>query len=125
MAPKREIKGSKGSNIRRRNSESNRLNVSKAKKNKENFSYFIHKVLKQAHPNISISSRAMIIMNSFVNDLFERLATEASRLAKMNKRSTISSREIHTATRLLIPGELAKHAISEGTKAVTKYNGSL
>ena len=123
MAPKRERVGSK---IRRRNSERNPLKLSMAKKNKkENFSFFIHKVLKQVHQDISISCRAMNIMNSFVNDLFERLATEASRLAKMNKRSTISSREIHTATRLIITGELAKHAICEGTKAVTKYNSSL
>lgn len=49
----------------------------------------------------------------------ERIASEASRLAQYNKRSTISSREIQTAVRLLLPGELAKHAVSEGTKAVT------
>ncbi|XP_032717665.1 histone H2B.2, embryonic-like [Lontra canadensis] len=29
-----------------------------------------------------------------------------------------------TAVRLLLPGELAKHAVSEGTKAVTKYTSS-
>lgn len=63
-------------------------------------------------------------MNSFVNDLFERIAGEASRLAHQNKRSTISSREIQTSVRLLLPGELAKHAVSEGTKAVTKYSSS-
>ena len=39
-------------------------------------------------------------------------------------RSTISSREIQTSVRLLLPGELAKHAVSEGTKAVTKYTSS-
>ncbi|KAG5677677.1 hypothetical protein PVAND_007414 [Polypedilum vanderplanki] len=50
--------------------------------------------------------------------------TEASRLAHYNKRSTITSREIQTAVRLLLPGELAKHAVSEGTKAVTKYTSS-
>lgn len=49
----------------------------------------------------------------------ERIAAEASRLAQYNKRQTISSREIQTAVRLLLPGELAKHAVSEGTKAVT------
>jgi histone H2B len=49
----------------------------------------------------------------------ERIAAEASRLAHYNKRQTISSREIQTAVRLLLPGELAKHAVSEGTKAVT------
>lgn len=66
----------------------------------------------------------MSIMNSFVNDVFERIATEASRLAHYNKRSTITSREVQTAVRLLLPGELAKHAVSEGTKAVTKYTSS-
>ncbi|XP_020806136.1 histone H2B-like [Drosophila serrata] len=60
----------------------------------------------------------------FVNDIFERIAAEASRLAHYNKRSTITSREIQTAVRLLLPGELAKHAVSEGTKAVTKYTSS-
>ena len=60
----------------------------------------------------------------FVNDVFERIAAEASRLAHYNKRSTISSREIQTAVRLILPGELAKHAVSEGTKAVTKYTSS-
>jgi histone H2B len=63
----------------------------------------------------------MGIMNSFVNDTFDRLATEAVRLARYNKKSTLTSREIQTAVRLLLPGELAKHAVSEGTKAVTKY----
>ncbi|KAF7654363.1 hypothetical protein LDENG_00070740 [Lucifuga dentata] len=78
----------------------------------------------QVHPDTGISSRAMSIMNSFVNDLFERISTEASRLAQYNKRATITSREVQTAVRLLLPGELAKHAVSEGTKAVTKYTSS-
>jgi hypothetical protein len=63
----------------------------------------------------------MSILNSFVNDIFERVAVEASKLAQYNKRSTISSREIQTSVRLILPGELAKHAVSEGTKAVTKF----
>ena len=81
-------------------------------------------MLKQVHPDTGISSRAMSIMNSFVNDIFERIAGEAGRLAQVNKRRTVSSREIQTAVRLLLPGELAKHAVSEGTKAVTKYTTS-
>ena len=97
--------------------------VRKAKR-KESFSIYVYKVLKQVHPDTGISSKAMMIMNSFVSDIFERIAGEASKLAKYNKRSTISSREIQTAVRLLLPGELAKHAVSEGTKAVTKYTSS-
>ena len=93
-------------------------------KRKESYAIYIYKVLRQVHPDTGISSKAMSIMNSFVNDIFERIATEASRLAHYNKRSTISSREVQTSVRLLLPGELAKHAVSEGTKAVTKYTGS-
>ena len=93
-------------------------------KRKESYAIYIYKVLKQVHPDTGVSSKAMSIMNSFVNDLFERIAAEASRLAHYNKRSTITSREIQTAVRLLLPGELAKHAVSEGTKAVTKYTSS-
>ena len=37
-------------------------------------------VLKQVHPDTGVSSKAMSIMNSFVNDLFERIAAEASKL---------------------------------------------
>nr|XP_032820188.1 histone H2B type 1-F/J/L-like [Petromyzon marinus] len=91
---------------------------------KESYAIYIYKVMKQVHPDTGISSKAMSIMNSFVNDIFERIASEASRLAHYNKRSTITSREIQTTLRLLPPGELAKHAVSEGTKAVTKYTSS-
>ena len=96
----------------------------KKPKRKESYAIYIYKVLKQVHPDTGISSKAMSIMNSFVNDLFERIAAEASRLAQYNKRSTITSREVQTSVRLLLPGELAKHAVSEGTKAVTKYTSS-
>ncbi|BFZ60785.1 histone H2B [Saitoella coloradoensis] len=91
---------------------------------KETYSSYIYKVLKQVHPDTGISNKAMSILNSFVNDIFERVATEASKLAAYNKKSTISSREIQTSVRLILPGELAKHAVSEGTKAVTKYSSS-
>ncbi|XP_068115198.1 histone H2B 1.1-like [Hyperolius riggenbachi] len=94
------------------------------KTRKESYAYYVYKVLKQVHPDTGISSKAMSIMNSFVNDIFERISGEASRLAHYNKRSTITSREIQTAVRLLLPGELAKHAVSEGTKAVTKYTSA-
>ncbi|XP_062903903.1 late histone H2B.L4-like [Mobula hypostoma] len=91
---------------------------------KESYSVYVYRVLKQVHPDTGISSKAMSIMNSFVNDVFDRIACEASLLARYTRRHTMSSREIQTAVRLLVPGELAKHAVSEGTKAVTKYTSS-
>ncbi|CAH9106409.1 unnamed protein product [Cuscuta epithymum] len=96
----------------------------RTKKSVETYKIYIFKVLKQVHPDIGISSKAMGIMNSFINDIFEKMAQEASRLARYNKKPTITSREIQTAVRLVLPGELAKHAVSEGTKAVTKFTSS-
>ncbi|XP_044796570.1 histone H2B type 1-K-like [Bubalus bubalis] len=81
---------------------------------KESYSVYVYKVLKQVHPDTSISSKALGIMNSFLNDIFESITGKTSRLAHYNKRSTITSREIQTAVRLLLPGELAKHARVRG-----------
>ena len=90
----------------------------------ETYKIYIYKVLKQVHPDTGISSKAMSIMNSFINDMFDKIATESSRLSLYNKKPTITSREIQTAVRLVLPGELAKHAVSEGTKAVTKFTSA-
>jgi histone H2B len=86
------------------------------------FSRYIHQVLNQVHPERTISSKAMNIMNNFVCDMFERLANESSSLTKLGKTLTMSSREVQTSVRLLLPGELANHAMSEGTKAVRLYS---
>ena len=54
----------------------------------------------------------------------QKIAEETSHLARVNKKPTVTSREIQTAVRLILPGELAKHAVSEGTKAVTKFTSA-
>ncbi|KAF5177857.1 Histone h2b [Thalictrum thalictroides] len=81
-------------------------------------------VLKKVYPDLCISSKAMGIMNSFINDVFEKLAEKSSRLARYNKKPTITTRETQSAVRLVLPDELAKHAVSKGTKAVTKFTSS-
>ena len=87
----------------------------------ETFAVYIYKVLKQVHTDIGISKKSMAIMNSFINDIFERCAIEASKLVRYNKKHTLSAREVQSAVKLLLPGELAKHAIIEGAKAVNKF----
>jgi histone H2B len=96
----------------------------RSKKRIESWSTYIYRVLKQVHPDTGISKKGMSIMNSFINDIFDRIASEAGRLTTFSKKATLSSREIQTAVRLMLPGELAKHAVSEGTKAVTKFSSS-
>ena len=50
------------------------------KKPVETYSVYIYRVLKQVHPETGISKRSMSIMNSFINDVFEKICTEATKL---------------------------------------------
>lgn len=94
---------------------------SRRHKNNSTYNTYIYRVLKQVHPEIGISKRGMAVMDSFVNDLFGRIAAESGQLARFGKRKTLGSREVQAATRLVLPGELNKHGVSEGTKACTVY----
>merc|ERR1712072_1198375 len=47
------------------------------KKGTESYKIYIYKVLKQVHLDTGISSKSMSIMNSFTNDIFEKIASEA------------------------------------------------
>ena len=96
----------------------------KKKSRTESYSTYIYRVLKQVHPDTGISSKGMVVMCNFIQDLFERIGNEAANVCRFSKKQTLSSREVQTAVRLILPGELAKHAVSEGTKAVTKFNSA-
>ncbi len=85
------------------------------------FKPHIYKVLKQVHPETGLTTDGKEQMNHFVEHFADKIADEAVFLAKKEHKATISSREIQTAVRLVLPGELARHAVSEGVKAVTKY----
>jgi histone H3/H4 len=93
MAPKTSGKAAK--KVGKAQKNISKIAKKHRKKRKESDAIYIFKVLKQVHPDTGVSSKAMSIMNSFVNDIFERIASEASRLNHYNKRSTITSREIH------------------------------
>ena len=92
------------------------------KKRVMSFKSYIFKVLKQVHPETRISKKSIAIMNNLVTDTFDRVANEAGKLCRMTKTSTLSSRCVQSAVRLVLPGELSKHAVSEGTKAMTKFS---
>ena len=126
MAPKKTTGSAKGTPATKHAGKKAHKVARKGGKRRrvETFSVYIYRVLKQVHPETGVSKRSMHIMNSFIGDIFEKIALEASKLVRYNKKHTLSSREVQTAVRLLLPGELAKHAVSEGTKAVTKYSSA-
>jgi histone H2A len=89
-----------------------------------NFREGSYKVLKQVHPDTGITAIAKNELNLMLHDTLEKIVQAASTMVHNRKQATLSSRDIQSAVRLVIPGELAKHAVSEGTKAVTKFTSS-
>lgn len=89
----------------------------------DSYAVYIYRVLKNIHPETGISKKAMGVMNSFVGDLFERIALEASKLNRYQRKHTITSTDIQAAVKLILPGDLAEHAIAEGTRALQKSLG--
>ena len=94
------------------------------KKRGGGFQLYVFRVLRQVHPKTSISKKAMSVMNSFVNDIFHTVATEAGTLVSDSKHQTLGAREMETAVQLVLPGELANHAWSAAAKAVNEYEKS-
>lgn len=86
----------------------------KKKASKFSISPYIYKVLKQARPDTGISSKGMSIMNSFMTDMFEKIATEASRMLDYKKRAQITSRRSRPRS----------SPAAQGIKAMTKYQNS-
>lgn len=66
----------------------------------------------------------MNVMNSFMEDLFDRICTHATELVRYSNKATLSSREIQTSVLIILPGDLSKHAVSEGTSSLKKYTES-
>ena len=68
---------------------------------KESYAPYIYKVLKQVHPSVGISRNSMRIIDSMLKDVFERIAVEAGRLVRYNKKQTLTAREIQTGNNIL------------------------
>ena len=86
----------------------------------KDFRNALYKVLKVVRKDQEISKKAMDVMNDIMVDLFERLALAGADLAKKEGKETLGLREIKSGVALLLPGELRKHAINEGWKAMVR-----
>ena len=98
--------------------------VKKAKKKPDTAvgAHGIHKLHKHINSDLQISRKAMKVMESFMSDVCERIMAEAARLHRTGGRDkTLNTRDIVAATRLVLQGELAKHAVAEGNRAVTGF----
>ncbi|KAG8339803.1 putative Core histone H2A H2B H3 H4 [Trypanosoma vivax] len=93
-------------------------------KKQQRWDLYIHRTLRQVYKRGTLSKAAVRVLSSFIEDMYGKIQAEAVHVACINNVKTLTAREIQTSARLLLPPELAKHAMSEGTKAVAKYNAS-
>ncbi|KAH8603299.1 putative Core histone H2A H2B H3 H4 [Trypanosoma vivax] len=85
--PKKSVtKASKGTKRARRNP-------------KRTWNVYVSRSLRSINSQMSMTSRTMKIVNSFVSDLFERIATEAATIVRVNRKRTLGARELQTAVR--------------------------
>ena len=94
----------------------------------ETYGTYILKVLKSSdafqgkESDVGVSKQCMSAMNSMVNDLFERIASEASQIARQHHRNTIGKSQIAAASKpVLNGGELFKAAQNHAESAISKY----
>lgn len=88
---------------------------------KQSLGMYIGKVLKQVHPKNGFSGEALNQMEHVIMYVLKKVMEEVNSLVVGHKQ-TISERDVEAAVKLVLPGELVKHARSEGQKAVTKFN---
>jgi len=91
------------------------------RKGKRTWTTYIKRSLKGISKETRLSTKAAQIVNSFISDMFDRIATEAASLARKDRHQTLNSRDIQTAVRLLLPAAIARHAQSEASRAVSKF----
>jgi len=91
------------------------------------YSKAISGVFRQVEPSgtFTMSGKARAVLNSVAVDVVSRLTAEATELARAIKHDTMQARDVQAATRLIFKGAIAKHAVTEGTKALLKYADSM
>eukprot|EP00477_Mikrocytos_mackini_P000043 GAHX01000043.1.p1 GENE.GAHX01000043.1~~GAHX01000043.1.p1 ORF type:complete len:155 (+),score=40.42 GAHX01000043.1:41-505(+) len=94
------------------------------KKRTESFATYIYKLLRSIHTEIGVSRKAMLILNSFVDDILAKIIKVASGMSFKTGKKTISATEIQLAAQLILPGELARHATGEISKSIKTFNES-
>lgn len=91
------------------------------RKGPQTYASYIHKVLKQVAPELGINSKAILHINFIVEEIVGRLALQSASVAVVGKKSTLGAKHVQSAVKTVFPRELAKHAVSEATRAVAKF----
>eukprot|EP01059_Diplonema_ambulator_P000257 TRINITY_DN101_c0_g4_i1.p2 TRINITY_DN101_c0_g4~~TRINITY_DN101_c0_g4_i1.p2 ORF type:complete len:173 (+),score=101.80 TRINITY_DN101_c0_g4_i1:65-520(+) len=123
----RKAKKSKKDKVKKGDGEEGKKRRKKATFN--SYKSYIHRLIKQKvadkKQKLQITSRGIAIVDSFVLDLFDRLAGEAGRLSSHANLKTLGSKAVIAAVKMHLPAGLATHALSAGATSVAAYSKSV
>ena len=97
----------------------------KSDPNKLRLDIYISRLLKQYHKDVSIGKGAKDTLNMMLQNVTERIMDVTQDLVQLSDRKTIGVREVQSGVVIILPGTLAKNAISEGSRSVGKFNGGI
>ena len=88
------------------------------------FGTHTHDVMKQIAPKASIAADAMLVVDGILVDFADRLIAKSFKMAKYDQKSTLKAKHVKGAVHNMLRGDLRNCALSEGEKALTKYENS-
>jgi len=71
-------------------------------------------------PEMKISTDSVQVLDSMMDDIFDRIAKQAAHFADSCNKKTLTPRNIEFATKLIIPGELGTNAVKSGQAAIRR-----
>ena len=85
------------------------------------FNKYIKNVLKRFWPDLRLSKVTCNIINIMIVSSGNKIIRNAILLINHINSKSFTPRDIQSSVRITLNNELAKHAVSEGIKAITKY----
>lgn len=87
-----------------------------------NLDIYIYRITKMVHPGTGLSGESIAELNNINKYLITKIMNTVNNFLKGKNKKTLDNRDVQASVSLVFPGELSKHAISDGLKAVTKFN---
>ncbi len=90
----------------------------------KSFRVYIFRLLKTTQPGLRITKPAMEAVDSVVRVIAEKLVERALFLTANDDKKTVSSNELQTAVRMLLPDSLATNVVLSAQQSVTNFDES-
>lgn len=113
-----------------KNNQNNKIQKKKFRKIQKyhtsiNFHRYIRKILHSINSEYQITLEGIEITNNFLNDILMKIIMESSNLVKNSHKKTLQYKDIESACKLILPGQIREYAIMKGNDALSQYKNNL